>query len=112
MCRLSPPSVARETQVAAKHRVTLGHHMHTPRAFALLTGLILATAANADVILSDGNSVAKIDPASSNGMYYWGVQGQNQLSQQWFWYRAGAMTAESPINTLGAPSIALGSGPT
>jgi hypothetical protein len=35
--------------------------------------------------LKDKNSVAEVDPYSAAGMFYWSVNGQNQLTQQWFW---------------------------
>jgi hypothetical protein len=78
-----------------------------------LTAACLASAAHADIVLQDGNSLARIDPLSAAGMYHWDVQGQNQLVQQWFWFRAGSMTSELPINALNAaPVINLGTGPT
>jgi len=58
------------------------------------------------VTLSDGNSTALIDPTTSQGMYNWSVQGQNYLSQQWFWYGLGG-GAVAPINTISAPSVTL-----
>jgi hypothetical protein len=54
--------------------------------------------------LLNNNSVASIDPTSSAGMFNWSVDGQNQLAQQWFWYRVGN-AAEAPINAISAPSI-------
>jgi len=52
--------------------------------------------------LSDGNSVVQIDGASQTGLFNWSVDGQNQASQQWFWYRVGSSGGESSINTIGA----------
>src|SRR5438045_2766996 len=42
--------------------------------------------------ITNDNSFALIDPSSSAGMYNWSVVNtptsyQNQLNQQWFWYR-------------------------
>jgi hypothetical protein len=61
------------------------------------------------VTLVDNNSVAQINVGSQQGMFYWAVlnqpnQFQNQLHQQWFWYRVGA-GPESSIDTIGAPLI-------
>src|SRR5437870_5925910 len=61
------------------------------------------------ITLSDGNSVALLDPNSQLGMYYWAVQNmpdtyQNQLNKQWFWYRVGS-DAEKSIDTISAPVI-------
>lgn len=56
--------------------------------------------------LTDQNSTARIDPYSQRGMFDWSVQGQNQLYQQWFWYRVGN-TAERSIDTISAPAVTL-----
>lgn len=37
-------------------------------------------------------------------MFSWKVDGQQQLNQQWFWYRIGNSSPESSINTISAPS--------
>jgi hypothetical protein len=52
------------------------------------------------VTLSDAGSSASIDLGSSAGMDNWSVLGQNQLNQQWFWYRTDNGLAQ-PINTIG-----------
>ncbi len=52
--------------------------------------------------LTDNNSVAQINPNSQSGMFNWSVDGQNQLNQQWFWYRIGN-TPEQSIDTISAP---------
>lgn len=57
------------------------------------------------VTLTDNNSVARINTASSAGMFDWIVDGSDQLAQQWFWFRVGAAGGEAPINTISAPSI-------
>ncbi len=62
------------------------------------------------VTLANGNSVAQINVGSQQGMFYWAVlnqpnQFQNQLHQQWFWYRVGTSGPEYSIDTIGAPTI-------
>lgn len=57
------------------------------------------------ITLTDINSVAQINTASQAGMFNWIVDGQDQLAQQWFWYRVGAAGPESSINTISAPTI-------
>src|ERR1700690_2593767 len=52
------------------------------------------------VTMNDGGSSANIDLGSSAGMNNWSVLGQNQLNQQWFWYRTGSGVAQ-PINMIG-----------
>ncbi len=79
----------------------------------LLPAATLALALSADVCqvraqiitLTDNNSVVRVDTGSSAGMFNWMVEGQNQLAQQWFWYRVGATGPETPINTISAPAI-------
>ncbi len=62
------------------------------------------------VTLANGNSVAQINVGSQQGMFYWAVlnqpnQFQNQLHQQWFWYRVGTTDPERSIDTIGAPVL-------
>ncbi len=76
-----------------------------------LVTCLAAVSANAQIVtLTDGNSIAQINPNSQAGMFYWGVLNspgnyQNQLSQQWFWYRVGSTDPERSIDTLSAPVI-------
>lgn len=61
----------------------------------------------AQVLLSDNDSIAVIDPYSQRGMYEWAVDGQNQLQQQWFWYGVGSGAVRS-IDTISAtPSVVV-----
>ena len=88
-------------------------------AFVVLLGFAVESQAQV-YTLTDGNSVAKINyngPGGGNpgGMFYWGVQNtpatiQNQLFQQWFWYRVGNTDPEKPIDTL-SPAALTGLGP-
>jgi hypothetical protein len=60
--------------------------------------------------LTDGNSFAKIDVGSPAGMFNWSVLTQpnlyqDQLTQQWFWYRVGTAGPERSIDTIGAPAL-------
>ena len=58
------------------------------------------------VTLTSGNSSVTINTSGTGaGMNSWTVDGFNPLALQWFWYRAGAMTSESTINTLSSPTI-------
>jgi hypothetical protein len=71
-------------------------------AFACLK---LSWQANAQIYtLTDGNSVAKISPENQAGMFYWALQGQNQLGQQWFWLGIGN-NAQQSIDTISAPVV-------
>ena len=56
------------------------------------------------VTLTDGNSLAQIDPHSQAGMFNWSVQGLNQLYQQWFWYRTDDGLQHS-IDTISTPTV-------
>jgi hypothetical protein len=66
---------------------------------AALLGLgfaaVTTQAQNTPVNLLDGNSSALVDVNSSMGMYNWSVSGQNQLNQQWFFYRVGSGAQQS-----------------
>jgi hypothetical protein len=65
-----------------------------------------ATGVDAQVItLAHNNSIAFIDTGSQAGMFNWQVEGQNQLAQQWFWYRVGNLGPEAAINTISGPII-------
>ena len=58
--------------------------------------------------LIDANSSADVLPNSSSGMNQWLVDGQNQLYQQWFWYRIGGIAAgnpDQPINNISAAVV-------
>ena len=75
--------------------------MASSLAFQLLT-----VSSEAQIVtLTHNNSVAQINTGGQAGMFNWSVDGTNQLSQQWFWYRVGAVVGESSINTISAPSI-------
>jgi hypothetical protein len=50
--------------------------------------------------LTDGNSTVTIKADSSYGMKNWTVDGQDQLYQQWFWYRVGSRGGEKGLNQL------------
>ena len=58
----------------------------------------------AQVVLTDGNAQANINPNSQAGMYNWFVDGQDQLTQQWLWYRVGNV-AEQSIDTLSLSAV-------
>lgn len=62
--------------------------------------------ASADIVsLHDGNSDATVDLSSQAGMSSWLINGQNQLNQQWFWYRVGNdSTGQHSIDTIGGLS--------
>ena len=55
--------------------------------------------------LSDQNSVACVNVNTQAGLYDWYVDGLDQLSQQWFWYRIGSSGPEHSIDTLGTPTV-------
>ena len=71
-------------------------------AWLVMSGLLLLPGQGIAqlVTLTDAGSMATIDLGSSAGMNSWTVNGQNQLNQQWFWYRTGGGIAQ-PINTIG-----------
>ncbi len=70
-------------------------------AIGMSLGLMATTTVGELITLQDNNSVVKINPDSQDGVYSWTVNGGNQLSQQWFWYRIGEVGGEASIDTLG-----------
>lgn len=80
--------------------------------FTVLAGcavLVLCLSINTSqaqiVNLNSGNSSVSINAGSQAGMNSWVVGGQNQLNQQWFWYRIGSSGPEASIDTISAPII-------
>jgi hypothetical protein len=79
-----------------------------PSAFTLVFQMIVGTAGAAPLYtLSSGNSSVSIDVGSQTGMYNWTVDGQNQLNQQWFWYRTGNSGPAASIDTISSPTASL-----
>jgi len=73
-----------------------------------LIALLSAGAAQADVTLTSGNSVATVNfgggALDTLGMNSWTINGQNQLHQQWFWFGLDGL-AQNPLNTM--PSFGI-----
>jgi hypothetical protein len=90
-------------------------HSASKRLFSVLivsavAGLNSWSSATPIITLTDNNSIARIDAGSQAGMFYWALQDspstfQNQLNQQWFWYRIGSTGPENSIDTISAPVI-------
>lgn len=59
----------------------------------------------ANVVLNSGNSSVTIDPTSTAGVEDWTINGQNQLNQEWFWFRVGNQKGQSSLNSLGTPKV-------
>jgi large repetitive protein len=81
-------------------------------ALALASG-ILVSPLQAQVdpyTMVDANVTALVDVGSSQGMYDWSIGGQNQLNQQWFWYRTAATGPQYSISSIAARSASQPSG--
>jgi hypothetical protein len=82
-----------------------------PKRLLAAAGVLLSiVAGQAQITLQDGNSTAYLDPTTQAGMYYWAVQHtptlmQNELNQQWFWYRVGNSGPEASIDTLSSLAV-------
>lgn len=76
---------------------------------APLCAVLLTCATSAvPVTLIDRNAQAEFNFDGSPGvigMRDWIVEGQDQLQQQWFWYRVGAAGPEQPIDSISAPVV-------
>ena len=56
---------------------------------------------HADTItVTHNNSSITVDPSDDAGLYEWIVDGVNNMSQSWFWFRIGDAGPESPLNSL------------
>src|SRR6476620_2614582 len=76
-----------------------------PKSLSAAVLLMLAVSSQAQIqTLFNNNSFADINPNNQQGMFDWFVDGQNQLFQQWFWYRVGA-NPEQAIDTISPPVI-------
>ncbi len=69
----------------------------------------LAGAGWTQVLLTNGNSSATIDPTSAafpfrRGLNSWAVDEVNHAFQQWYWFRIGE-GAERSIDTIGSPEV-------
>ena len=88
-------NIHQEGVISLKRVTSLG-------AWLVLSGMLLLPGQGIAqlVTLSGGGSTATVDLGSSAGMNSWTVNGQNQLNQQWFWYRTDNGLAH-PINSIG-----------
>jgi hypothetical protein len=80
-------------------------------AFFALFALALQTSlyrSQADTVANQ-NSVYTFDFTGGGGLTGWAVDGQNQVDNQWFYYRIGSSGGEHPINFLSAPTVTLSS---
>jgi len=65
--------------------------------------LILLSASEAyaaPFFLTDGNSIVAISTESELGTFFWALEGDNQIFQQWFWFRIGDDGPETSLNKL------------
>jgi len=87
------------------------NRINTVKSYLAVLTLITAVssslmAASIPVTLTSGNTTAIVDVGTQAGMDFWSVNGpsgQNQLQQQWFWYRVGTGPQLS-IDNISAPS--------
>jgi hypothetical protein len=73
-------------------------------AFAFV-GFVIQSDAQGYSLNSRNSSVQFEVGSPSAGMFDWVVDGVNHLNQAWYYYRAGAMTSEAPIQSIGVPTI-------
>lgn len=67
--------------------------------------VIQSFSANAQIqTISDGNASADINVGAQPGMFNWSIAGQDQLNQQWFWFRTG-VGPEASIDTISAAAV-------
>lgn len=74
--------------------------------FPGIYGLLSAEAGAIHIYtLENGNSSVRINAGSQTGMYDWTVDGQDQLNQEWFWYRIGDADPEASIDKISCPTV-------
>jgi len=82
----------------------------------LFGGILLASLSQSEAAnpytWSSGNSSMTVDYLTGGGLTSWTVDGNNQVSQQWFYYRTGGGPGPvSPINNIsGSPTVSTTSG--
>jgi len=78
---------------------------------ALLSGLSALTCAvqTQGQTLNNLNSTVNINPITQSGMNSWTINGQQEMTQQWFWYSVGS-TAPASIDTLALTGDTLSGG--
>ena len=62
--------------------------------------LSVSEAYAAPFFLTDGNSIVAISTESELGTFFWALEGDNQIFQQWFWFRIGDDGPETSLNKL------------
>jgi hypothetical protein len=68
----------------------------------LLLGTIIIPNASGQIFgLTNGNSIVGVSASTPAGMFNYAVDGVNQVNNQWFYYRAGSMTSEASIDSIG-----------
>lgn len=78
---------------------------------ALAVGDAIPQSHAATYNIGNGNSLVNLNDTPSGGLYNWLVDGINQLAQQSYWYRIGALGGEQNIGALGAPTVTQAYGP-
>ena len=73
-------------------------------ASSLVTCVVLHGLAGAQV-LSNNNSVISFNFGSSQGMTNWVVDGNDQLNQQWIWFRIGSGSGQMDLSSISAPIV-------
>src|SRR5437762_12525225 len=86
----------------------LSRKLLTAAFFVTIAASVSTVALGASVVtLTSGNSSATVDLGSQAGMSQWLINGQNQLNQQWFWYRVdNDPTGQHSIDTIGGLTYA------
>jgi hypothetical protein len=98
----------RERQIDMCNLTLTKTSIQISRLLTLALAMSALSSSAANVVLSDGTATATINPGGGTGllgMNEFGLSGQNQLNQQWFWYRVDGLTVNQTIDTIGAPVV-------
>jgi hypothetical protein len=95
-------------QLMNKHNLEFlssGRRITSLSAVLVASGALIFASQSFATTLVDSGSTATVDFNSSAGMSSWTVDGQNQLNQQWFWYRVGSSGVAMPINSISTAAV-------
>ncbi len=62
--------------------------------------------------MSNLNSMATVNPLNQSGMNSWTINGQQEMTQQWFWYSLGPVGVSTPPASIDTLALSVQSQPT
>jgi hypothetical protein len=78
-------------------------YFSSPGLISATNSAMMVDSVFSSITLSNGNSVAQINPTTQQGLSSWTVDGIDQVYQHWFWLREGSTNIQTSFDTLGTP---------